>query len=307
MKDNIVRLMAVSAVFSCVVSMAPTAGATSLWQNQLNHLDVNNDGNVTPLDALFIVDELNANGRRALSFPEPYPPYVDTSGDQWISPLDSLLVINDLNDLPLVTDQGFVEVTVSAVNASGFPLHSAAVRDEIVLRGFVQDSRVGGHGVYGAYVDLTYDAALVSPLEPSPYVGGYSNVRGGNFEFGRLSGWGGVSGNEPTGGEKLLLFEIPFIVNAPGMLTFGAGPSLETVYVYGLDAPLNEGFVAYGSVSLEAASIPEPGTLLFLASGLASLGALRRRRRRRSGLPPASPRKCHRCSPAPWPPPGKAG
>jgi hypothetical protein len=71
---------------------------TSQWQNSLNRLDVNNDGRVSPLDALLVINDLNRNGGRVLAGTGIVaPPYVDVSGDGRVSPLDALLVINALN------------------------------------------------------------------------------------------------------------------------------------------------------------------------------------------------------------------
>lgn len=61
------------------------------------HRDVNADGFITPIDALLIINFLNANGSRSVvGLPAP-PPYRDVSGDNFISALDALLVINYLN------------------------------------------------------------------------------------------------------------------------------------------------------------------------------------------------------------------
>lgn len=62
-------------------------------------LDVNGDGTVAPIDALSIINELNANGSGIF---DPFRPGVvvgwwDTSGDGWVAPNDALIVINDLN------------------------------------------------------------------------------------------------------------------------------------------------------------------------------------------------------------------
>ncbi len=60
--------------------------------------DVNADGFITPIDALLIINFLNANrgGRSVVGLPAP-PPYRDVDGNNFISPLDALLVINYLN------------------------------------------------------------------------------------------------------------------------------------------------------------------------------------------------------------------
>jgi hypothetical protein len=80
----------------------------SPWQNKDNALDVNDDGFVVPLDALLVINEINANGSRPLDpppspvGPEAPPPYLDVSGDKFLSPLDALLIINHLNLPPEV-------------------------------------------------------------------------------------------------------------------------------------------------------------------------------------------------------------
>ena len=65
--------------------------------NQLNGLDVSDDGSISPLDALLIINNLNTQGARSVLTEVVAPPYFDTSADNAISPLDVLLVINRLN------------------------------------------------------------------------------------------------------------------------------------------------------------------------------------------------------------------
>ena len=69
------------------------------WQNNLDSLDVNSDGVVSPIDALLVINDLNRKGsRQLLPFDtELLPGMLDTSGDDFVSPLDALLVINRLN------------------------------------------------------------------------------------------------------------------------------------------------------------------------------------------------------------------
>ncbi len=69
------------------------------WQNSLTTLDVNRDREVSPIDALLIINGLNAglSGRLPAVHPAS-DPYLDTSGDDNLSPIDALLVINYLND-----------------------------------------------------------------------------------------------------------------------------------------------------------------------------------------------------------------
>jgi VCBS repeat-containing protein len=67
------------------------------WQNQ-NPLDVNDDGCVSPIDALIII---NKGYSEELSTPDAEngpPPYYDVNGDNWVSPIDAHTVITVLND-----------------------------------------------------------------------------------------------------------------------------------------------------------------------------------------------------------------
>lgn len=72
------------------------------WQNATIVEDVNNDGYVSPLDALVVINVLNREGVKHLNTIRDTswvsgPPYADTNGDNWVTPLDALLVINFLN------------------------------------------------------------------------------------------------------------------------------------------------------------------------------------------------------------------
>jgi hypothetical protein len=69
-------------------------------QNPMNPRDIDFDGRVTPIDALLIINELNATGPRSLSnfhAGQNPSPFIDPSGDNSLSPLDAVNVINFLN------------------------------------------------------------------------------------------------------------------------------------------------------------------------------------------------------------------
>lgn len=65
-------------------------------QNPVEPMDVNNDGQVAPLDILAIVNEINSpqqqRGER--------PVFFDVNGDGLLSPFDALMVMNQLNRRP---------------------------------------------------------------------------------------------------------------------------------------------------------------------------------------------------------------
>ncbi|MEZ6137643.1 MAG: dockerin type I domain-containing protein [Pirellulaceae bacterium] len=74
----------------------------SPWQNPRDPNDVNDDGTVTPIDVLLLVNELNRGGTRTLppvgdGSGEPPGTLPDVNGDGILSAIDVLLIINELN------------------------------------------------------------------------------------------------------------------------------------------------------------------------------------------------------------------
>jgi VCBS repeat-containing protein len=86
---------------SNVATVTITSTSSNPWQNSRNRFDVNNDGSVSPIDVLVVVNDLNARGARSLPIPPvpPFtpPPFLDVNGDRSVSPQDALSVINHLN------------------------------------------------------------------------------------------------------------------------------------------------------------------------------------------------------------------
>lgn len=80
--------------WSDIVTVEITVG--SPLQNLARPLDVNVDGNVTPLDALAVINILNA-GLSGASEGESQSVLGDVSGDGHITPADALAIINHLN------------------------------------------------------------------------------------------------------------------------------------------------------------------------------------------------------------------
>jgi VCBS repeat-containing protein len=79
------------------VQITVSGGNVVTWHNTTRPFDVNNDGSVTPIDALQIINDLNSNGSRQLPTLQGGPPFVDTNNDGFVTPIDVLLVVNDIN------------------------------------------------------------------------------------------------------------------------------------------------------------------------------------------------------------------
>jgi VCBS repeat-containing protein len=86
------------------------------WYNGITPLNVNDNGQIAPLDALLIINELNRNGIHLLSLDKPRPlqePFYDVNRDGWVTPYDALLVINHLNREGITTAEGESEAAKS--------------------------------------------------------------------------------------------------------------------------------------------------------------------------------------------------
>ena len=86
------------------------AADIGLYQNPLDSVDVNNDAYISPLDALYIINELNG----AVLDSDKISAFYDTSGDGILAPVDALTVINDLNHPELSDDLFSDKIEIAA-------------------------------------------------------------------------------------------------------------------------------------------------------------------------------------------------
>jgi hypothetical protein len=97
----------------------PAATSTAAWQCPQNRLDVNHDGRITPLDALLLINRIAVHGFGPLHETSPMsPPYWDCSGNGDISPLDILLVVRDINDKGPRSLDPAAEISACSVTAT---------------------------------------------------------------------------------------------------------------------------------------------------------------------------------------------
>ena len=105
-----------------------TADATIIvtatpWRNPANPLDVNASGAVTAIDALVIINYLNAQNVTTLPATNPGgAPFLDVNGDNSITALDALWVINYLNS----------QSAVASGIASGSAIASGVAADSAI-------------------------------------------------------------------------------------------------------------------------------------------------------------------------------
>lgn len=93
-RDDGIKTGDATADFIFENSLQPkSSSGQALRHNTFDPIDVNDDGNCTALDALIVINTLNAGSSSA-------PEFVDVNADHFASALDALLVINFLNEQP---------------------------------------------------------------------------------------------------------------------------------------------------------------------------------------------------------------
>lgn len=131
---------------------------TSQWQNPVNRHDVNADTEVSPIDALLVINDLNLRGSRSLAGTNFVPPpFVDVSGDGSVSPIDVLLVINYLNARSGGNGEGEGAMSPPPNNSSGDEENDQSPEGE-------DDSGLVGDGE--ASLDVCFAFAANSETEP---------------------------------------------------------------------------------------------------------------------------------------------
>lgn len=80
-----------------IPSKRPYIFTNGVWQNQTNPIDVNADGQVSPQDALAVIDSINRIGMGLLPEGNGFGYFPDTNGDSALTPADVLKVLDEVN------------------------------------------------------------------------------------------------------------------------------------------------------------------------------------------------------------------
>lgn len=117
----------VSAGASSLVN-ASASRVDSPFFNSPAGYDVNDDNNVSVLDALLVINDLSRQSARAIGSTEVLSNYLDVSNDGYVSVLDALLVINHLSRQQSVSGEG--EGVVPVPTGGGvFVVHGVILDD----------------------------------------------------------------------------------------------------------------------------------------------------------------------------------
>ncbi|MFT7642901.1 MAG: hypothetical protein ACI9G1_004661, partial [Pirellulaceae bacterium] len=102
------------------------------FQNPLNPLDVNGDGNVSPIDVLIGINAMNPSNAD-LTGPNDSAPWLDVDGNGIHEPLDILQIVNYINDLSGIGNgEGEVIIIPAEDSNSTVALDAASSNNEVV-------------------------------------------------------------------------------------------------------------------------------------------------------------------------------
>ncbi|MDA8744151.1 dockerin type I domain-containing protein [Rubripirellula amarantea] len=93
--DSVPQVVSVTAEASSVL-MAGAVRVDSPRHNLISAEDVNDDGKITSLDALLIINDMSRSTSRVLGLHETEGFYIDVNNDGSVTALDALLVINSI-------------------------------------------------------------------------------------------------------------------------------------------------------------------------------------------------------------------
>ena len=109
-----------------------TASAGYPFRNLVRPADVNFDGGISPVDALLIINYLNAYGSRTVAqAAQACRDLIDVDGDGFVAPADAMAVINELNALRPAGLQTAPTAGTSGLNAAAVDAYVAESLDGV--------------------------------------------------------------------------------------------------------------------------------------------------------------------------------
>ena len=242
---------------------------TAFWQNPSNHADVNNDSRVTPLDALMVINDLNARGARTLpsgtlqstggsfSTNSFKISFLDVNGDGRVAPNDALMVVNALND-----PGPSVRIRLVTRDINGVLTDTIPEGQQFILEARVQDLRnVNPTGVYSAYLDVNYDSTRISVDQgtevdhKAPYLNGeFSDLS----TPGLIDDTGSFDGDQPKDDTEVAIWSLVMRAESAGTaVIFDADPAdlpAHEVLLYGENIDIPDSQIDYVDAVLNITS-----------------------------------------------------
>lgn len=182
-----------------------------------------------------------------------------------------------------------VKFRFEATSLSGEVVDSLFVGDQFFVNAYAEFQAIEApvfraEGVFAAYLDVTYDAALAQPSSEAVVFGDvFMNGRNADLStLGVVNDVGGFGGIDVPQELENLVFRLSMKANSPGQFELtGSSANASPVYdvlVHHTTESLPTSEIDFGSLSIRIADVPEPTSqLLLLSAGFACLAVRRKR------------------------------
>lgn len=259
---------------------ADTASLTNPWIPE----DVNGDFRVTALDALLVINHLNAQPSSLASgemagdgADSPKPLFLDVNGDNRVSAIDALRIINRLNgegeehEILAAYTYSITDVVSPNDPTMGTPLSQVFVGQEFQVNVFVQDVRDPGTltplegGIFAAGLDMGISSLDLAEFQFSTnffsgvlFSNSFLNSRnasqGANFEeeyFDEVRAFSGSFTPPEDPNQVFPFFSVRFLATNAGELTFNPNapderPDSDTLF-FGASDPVPPTNIDFGN------------------------------------------------------------
>ena len=207
--------------------------AGDVFQNPINAFDVNGDSAVSPIDALTVrrsqaafvrAAETRAAGAAGEPDDSLPPVYADVNGDGIVDDLDFTAVVSEIND-PSGEPGDVVTFRLETVDLTGNAITEIEPGTEFELVVFVEDTRDTPSGVFAAYLDVDYSAALATALSFTVADNFPDGQSGATDTDGVIDEVGGFTTEQPDTPGELEVVRIRMRADNPGPLSFTANPA----------------------------------------------------------------------------------
>ena len=164
----------------------------------------------------------------------------------------------------IVVGDKIVQVRLQAVNDNDVPISSVAVGQDFVLKAFVEDLRDPQQGVFAAFIDVEFDADLVSPVGVVVHGDDFQNVKDGRLDTpGLIDEAGGIGSLSLEDPSEQLLFTLDMTADAVGAVLFTSNPAdrtpLHDMLVLGRNTALLVDEISFDTLTL---TVIDPGASL---------------------------------------------
>ena len=221
------------------------------WHNYARPADVNNDRNISAVDALVVINHLNSHGSHLLPQSRPAGSMrLDVNRDGWVSPADAIFVINQLNSKAFD-----VALSVIPLDLNGNQITTTHVGATFYLSLVTEGLRQDNKGVFAAYADVFYPSSHLTVAGVASYLSPYVNGRSSNTEIdGVVDDWGAFAGLSETGSGRYIVSIIPIKATTPGEIILSTSPAnnspIRDVLLFGSEANTNFESIEYRASQL---------------------------------------------------------